>query len=95
MLGDLLAWGAERVFGQRPGELLRLAAEDGGLTEPSEPGRRFQTGSVAETIPVNEKSPRPRRWGFSLPSARSRATGSEVIFESCGKHSPLTGGAFL
>jgi hypothetical protein len=42
MLGDLLAWGAERVFGQRPGELLRLAAEDGGLTEPSEPGRRFQ-----------------------------------------------------
>jgi hypothetical protein len=53
MLGDLLAWGAERVFGQRPGELLRLAAEDGGLTEPCEPGRRFQTGSVAETIPVN------------------------------------------
>jgi hypothetical protein len=95
MLGDLLAWGAERVFGQRPGELLRLAAEDGGLTEPSEPGRRFQTGSLAETIPVNGKSPRPHRWGFSLPSARSRATGSAVIFESCDKHSPRTGGAFL
>ena len=41
MLGDLLAWGAERVFGQRPGELLRRAAEDGGLTEPSEPGAPF------------------------------------------------------
>ena len=95
MLGDLLAWGAERVFGQRPGELLHFAAEYGGLTEPSQPKRRFQTGSVAETIPVNGKSPRPHRWGFSLPSARSRATGSEVIFESCGKHSPRTGGAFL
>jgi hypothetical protein len=37
MLGDLLAWGAERVFGQRPGELLCLAVEAGGLTVPSNP----------------------------------------------------------